>query len=78
MAEDAPTIEDYYQEDRTFPPPASFVERAAVSDPGLYERAGADPAVRRTRRISACLRSGKSPISTSMNWSTSSTTGQAG
>ena len=37
------TIEDYYQEDRTFPPPASFVERAAVSDPGLYERAGADP-----------------------------------
>ena len=28
MAEDAPTIEDYYREDRTFPPSAEFAAQA--------------------------------------------------
>ncbi len=37
------TIEALYDEDRTFPPPASFVEATNLSDPGVYERANADP-----------------------------------
>jgi acetyl-CoA synthetase len=37
------TIEDYYREDRTFPPSPEFVAQAVVSDPGIYERAEADP-----------------------------------
>jgi acetyl-CoA synthetase len=41
MAE--PTIEDYYREDRTFPPPADFAARALVADRSLYEEAAADP-----------------------------------
>ena len=40
---DGPTIEDYYQEDRTFPPPPEFVARAELTDPGIYARAEADP-----------------------------------
>ncbi len=40
MAE--PTIEAYYLEDRTFPPPPEFVAQAVVSDRSLYERAEAD------------------------------------
>jgi len=43
MAEDTPTIEDYYHEDRTFPPSAEFVEAADMSDPAIYRRAAADP-----------------------------------
>jgi acetyl-CoA synthetase len=41
MAE--PTIEDYYTEDRTFPPPAGFAAGALVSDRSLYDEADADP-----------------------------------
>jgi acetyl-CoA synthetase len=41
MAE--PTIEDYYREDRTFPPPDGFAARALVTDRSLYEEAAADP-----------------------------------
>jgi acetyl-CoA synthetase len=37
-----PTIEDYYVEDRTFPPSAEFAARALVSDRSLYEEADAD------------------------------------
>ncbi len=37
------TIEALYDEDRTFPPLASFVEATNLSDPGVYERANADP-----------------------------------
>jgi acetyl-CoA synthetase len=37
-----PTIEDYYVEDRTFPPAADFVARANASDHSLYEEAAAD------------------------------------
>ena len=37
------TIEDYYQEDRTFPPSPEFVADAVLSDPGVYDRAAADP-----------------------------------
>jgi acetyl-CoA synthetase len=43
MAEDAPTIEDYYREDRTFPPSPEFVATANLSDPAIYDRAAADP-----------------------------------
>ena len=43
MAEDAPTIEDYYHEDRTFPPSAAFTASANLADPSIYERAAADP-----------------------------------
>jgi acetyl-CoA synthetase len=41
MAE--PTIEDYYREDRTFPPPDDFVARALTTDRSLYDEAAADP-----------------------------------
>jgi acetyl-CoA synthetase len=41
MAE--PTIEDYYVEDRTFPPPPGFVADALITDRSLYEEADADP-----------------------------------
>jgi acetyl-CoA synthetase len=37
-----PTIEDYYVEDRSFPPSADFAARALVSDRSLYEEADAD------------------------------------
>ena len=37
-----PTIEDYFTEDRVFPPTDSFRSQAVVSDPGVYERAEAD------------------------------------
>ena len=39
----AATIEALYAENRTFPPSAAFVEAANLSDPGVYERANADP-----------------------------------
>jgi acetyl-CoA synthetase len=42
-ADDGATIEDYYHEDRTFPPAAAFVADAVLADPGVYERADADP-----------------------------------
>jgi acetyl-CoA synthetase len=42
MAEDAPTIEDYYREDRTFPPSPEFVAAANVADAAIYQRAAAD------------------------------------
>ena len=34
-----PTIEDYFTEDRVFPPPPGFRENAVVDDPGVYEEA---------------------------------------
>ncbi|MCP5024694.1 MAG: acetate--CoA ligase [Actinomycetia bacterium] len=37
-----PTIEDYYVEDRTFPPSADFTASALVSDRSLYDEAEAD------------------------------------
>src|SRR5438874_2716491 len=40
MAE--PTIEAYYLEERTFPPPEEFRRNALVSDTKLYEEAEAD------------------------------------
>jgi acetyl-CoA synthetase len=38
-----PTIEDYLHEDRTFAPPADFVEQAVVRDESIYHQADADP-----------------------------------
>ena len=40
MAE--PTIEDYYVEERTFPPPPEFAAAALVNDRSLYDEADAD------------------------------------
>jgi acetyl-CoA synthetase len=37
-----PTIEDYYTEDRVFPPSAEFKAQALVADRSLYEEAEAD------------------------------------
>ena len=37
-----PTIEDYYVEDRTFPPSDQFQATAIVTDRSLYEEAEAD------------------------------------
>ncbi len=37
-----PTIEDYYSEERTFPPPDGFTRTALVSDTRLYDEAAAD------------------------------------
>jgi acetyl-CoA synthetase len=37
------TIEDYYREERTFPPSAEFAAAAVVSDPAVYASAAADP-----------------------------------
>ena len=37
-----PAIEDYYTEERTFPPPPEFAAAAIASDRSLYEEAAAD------------------------------------
>jgi len=37
-----PTIEDYFVEDRTFPPSPEFVAQALVTDRSLYDEAAAD------------------------------------
>src|SRR5438270_9865501 len=43
MADDSgPTIEDYYLEDRTFPPPEDFKKQALVTDQSLYDEASSD------------------------------------
>ena len=34
-----PTIEDYFTEERVFPPPDAFRERAVVGDPAVYDEA---------------------------------------
>jgi acetyl-CoA synthetase len=36
-----PTIEDYFTEERVFPPPPGFAAGAVVSDPAVYEEAAA-------------------------------------
>ena len=38
-----PTIEDYFHEDRVFPPPASLQAGAVMSDESVYDVAAADP-----------------------------------
>jgi acetyl-CoA synthetase len=43
VSEAHPWIEALLEEDRSFPPPPSFAEQALVADPGIYERAAADP-----------------------------------
>ncbi|HSK20083.1 MAG TPA: acetate--CoA ligase [Longimicrobiales bacterium] len=43
MANREQSLEALLKEDRRFPPPAAFGERANASDPGLYERAAQDP-----------------------------------
>ena len=36
------TIEDYFSEDRSFPPSEQFVSQAVMPDPAVYGRAEAD------------------------------------
>jgi acetyl-CoA synthetase len=36
-------IDDFYLEERLFPPPEGFVERAVVADRDIFEQAGRDP-----------------------------------
>ena len=43
MAENGGGIEALLQEDRTFPPPDAFRERANIADPKVYEEAQKDP-----------------------------------
>jgi acetyl-CoA synthetase len=43
VSEEQRDIEALLSERRVFEPPADFVERALVNDPGIYERAAADP-----------------------------------
>ncbi|MBW3612770.1 MAG: AMP-binding protein, partial [Chloroflexi bacterium] len=43
---DAATIENLLREDRTFPPPAEFVDEALLSDPQIYERTATEEGFR--------------------------------
>jgi acetyl-CoA synthetase len=43
VSDEERNIEALLSERRVFEPPADFVERALVRDPGIYERAAADP-----------------------------------
>ncbi|MFN8234218.1 MAG: acetate--CoA ligase [Actinomycetota bacterium] len=43
MDDEQRNIEALLSEDRIFEPPADFAARAVVGDPGIYERAAADP-----------------------------------
>ncbi|HEX2167043.1 MAG TPA: acetyl-coenzyme A synthetase N-terminal domain-containing protein, partial [Longimicrobiales bacterium] len=43
MANREQNLEALLKEERRFPPPDAFGERANASDPGIYERAAADP-----------------------------------
>jgi len=36
------TIEDYFSEDRVFPPSQEFVDGAVLADGGVYQRAESD------------------------------------
>ena len=42
MSDIEQNIEALLSEERVFPPPADFVERAIVNDPEIYDRADAD------------------------------------
>ncbi len=67
MAEDAPTIEDYYREDRTFPPSPEFVATANLADPAIYEQAAADPAAFWAEQARAML-SWDTDFHTALEW----------
>ncbi len=43
MSDDGSTLSALLHEDRRFPPPGGFREEALESDPGVYDRAAADP-----------------------------------
>ena len=43
MAEREGALEALLQEDRLFPPPPGFIERANANDPELYRRAAQNP-----------------------------------
>jgi acetyl-CoA synthetase len=42
-ANESKAIEAHLTEERVFPPDPAFTERAHANDPGVYERAAADP-----------------------------------
>ena len=43
MVENSGSIDALLQEERTFPPPGDFVEKANMADPDIYEKARQDP-----------------------------------
>ena len=43
MVENSGSIDALLQEERTFPPPGNFVEKANMADPDIYEKARQDP-----------------------------------
>ena len=63
----APTIEDYYTEERTFPPPPEFATTAIASDRSLYEEATADYEAFWARQARELL-SWQTDFSTTLEW----------
>ena len=43
MADQHPEIDDLLREERRFAPSAAFTAAANINDPGIYEKAAADP-----------------------------------
>ncbi|MDA0329146.1 MAG: acetate--CoA ligase [Gemmatimonadetes bacterium] len=43
MSSDSGALDDLLREDRRFPPPRDFADRAVMNDPSVYERAASDP-----------------------------------
>lgn len=64
---DAPAIEDYYTEERTFPPSPEFAASAVASDRSLYEEAAADYEAFWARQARELL-SWQTDFSTTLDW----------
>ena len=62
-----PTIEDYYVEQRTFPPSAGFVADALISDRSLHDEAAADPEAFWARQATELI-SWFTPFHTTLEW----------
>ncbi len=63
----APTIEDYYTEERTFSPPPEFATTAIASDRSLYEEAATDYEAFWARQARELL-SWQTDFSTTLEW----------
>ena len=62
-----PTIEDYFTEDRVFPPPAAFAAEALTADRSLYDEAAADPEAFWARQARELV-SWETPFDTVLEW----------